>query len=130
MGYVKGWNQDIGCVAWDDRMEDLATLEISRAQLWQWLHHRVSLDDGTPVTPELVNRIFTEELATILQEVREAMAGQPAEAVEKQLERFKQARLDAEAIFVAKDFRPFLTGASDPAHLTLEERRARLRQNL
>ena len=51
IAYVKGWNQDIGCVAWDDLMEDLATLEISRAQTWQWLRHQVALDDGTPVTP-------------------------------------------------------------------------------
>ena len=41
IAYVKGWNQDIGCVAWDDLMEDLATLEISRAQIWQWLHNGV-----------------------------------------------------------------------------------------
>ncbi len=35
IGYLNGWNQGIGCVAWDDLMEDLATLEISRAQTWQ-----------------------------------------------------------------------------------------------
>lgn len=129
MGYVQGWNLDIGCVAWDDRMEDLATLEISRAQLWQWLHHRVTLDDGTPVTPDLVHRVFTEELDKILHEVRAAMAGRPDEAVETQVERFRQARFDAEAIFVADEFRPFLALSSDPAHLTPEERRARLRMN-
>ena len=127
MGYVHGWNLDIGCVAWDDRMEDLATLEISRAQLWQWLHHRVVLDDGTPVTPELVNRVFTEELDTILQEVHTTMASKPEEAIQKQVARFRQARIDAEAIFVADTFRPFLALSSDPAHLNLEERRARLR---
>ena len=38
IAYTKGWLEDIGCVAWDDLMEDLATLEISRAQVWQWLH--------------------------------------------------------------------------------------------
>ena len=127
MGYVQGWNLDIGCVAWDDRMEDLATLEISRAQLWQWLHHRVVLDDGTPVTPDLVNRVFSEELEKILEEVHTMMKGKPEEAIAKQVARFRQARIDAEAIFVADEFRPFLSVSSDPAHLTLEERRMRLR---
>ena len=127
MGYVQGWNLDIGCVAWDDRMEDLATLEISRAQLWQWLHHRVVLDDGTPVTPDLVNRVFSEELEKILEEVHTMMKGKPEEAIAKQVARFRQARIDAEAIFVADQFRPFLSLSSDPAHLTLEERRMRLR---
>ena len=51
IAYLKGWNDDVGCVAWDDLMEDLATLEISRAQTWQWLRHLVTLHCGTMVTP-------------------------------------------------------------------------------
>jgi malate synthase len=113
IGYMKGWNQDIGCVAWDNRMEDLATFEISRAQIWQWLYHNVELDDGTVVTPELVSRVFEEELETIVDEAREFFAGQPEEVVEKQVERFRQAAEDAERIFLEEDMRPFLACASE-----------------
>src|SRR5690606_2737473 len=45
IAYLQGWQADIGCIALDGLMEDLATLEISRAQTWQWLHHGVSLAD-------------------------------------------------------------------------------------
>lgn len=70
IAYMKGWLSDIGCVAWDDLMEDLATLEISRAQVWQWLHHEVVLDDGKAVTSELVRFVFAQELACILEELQ------------------------------------------------------------
>lgn len=66
IAYQQGLNQGLGCIAFEDLMEDLATLEISRAQTWQWLHHRVELDDGPAVTPELVDNLFSEELQRIL----------------------------------------------------------------
>ena len=120
IGYMKGWNQDIGCVAWDNRMEDLATFEISRAQIWQWLHHGVTLDDGTEVTRDLVSEVFAEELETIEDEARAFFEGQPEEVVQKQIERFRQAAQDAEHIFTEPEMRPFLTCASElagiPAH--------------
>ena len=43
-------------------MEDAATAEISRAQLWQWLRHGVRLEDGHPFTPDLYKAIHKEEL--------------------------------------------------------------------
>ena len=46
-------------------MEDAATAEISRSQVWQWLHNDVTLADGQPVTRELVERIIDEELAKV-----------------------------------------------------------------
>lgn len=52
----------VGAVAIHNLMEDAATAEISRAQLWQWLRHSVRLEDGRPVTPELYKAIHTEEL--------------------------------------------------------------------
>jgi len=113
IAYVKGWNQDIGCVAWDDLMEDLATLEISRAQTWQWLHNAVVLDDGVQVTRELVQQIFTEELQRIEDEIREFMQGAGEEAVEAELARYRQAKDDACAIFTEDEFRPFLKMSSD-----------------
>ncbi len=115
IAYMRGWNQDIGCVAWDDLMEDLATLEISRAQTWQWLRHRIVLDGGKRVSPELVRRIFTEELGRIDGEVHTAMAGQPEAALARELERFTCAAADAARIFTEEEFRPFLAAASDLA---------------
>ncbi|MGB5660116.1 MAG: hypothetical protein WBO54_11585, partial [Thermoanaerobaculia bacterium] len=113
IAYVKGWNQDIGCVAWDDLMEDLATLEISRAQIWQWLHNGVMLEDGIEVTRELVQRVFDEELQTIEEEIREFMLGLDEETIEAELGRYRQAKNDACAIFTEDEFRPFLKMSSD-----------------
>jgi malate synthase len=114
IAYMKGWNQDIGCVAWDDLMEDLATLEISRAQTWQWLHHGIALDSGEAVTRELGGRVFDEELDNIITEVREAMEGAPEASVEKELARYREAAEDAREVFLEEEMRPFLSLASDP----------------
>jgi malate synthase len=46
-------------------MEDAATAEISRSQIWQWLHNDITLADGPLVTPDLVNRLIGEELTKI-----------------------------------------------------------------
>jgi malate synthase len=48
-------------------MEDAATAEIARAQVWQWLHHNGALDDGRKITPELFRSIFDEEVEKIKQ---------------------------------------------------------------
>ena len=49
-------------------MEDAATAEISRSQIWQWANAGVVLDDGRTVTPELVRSVAAEELAAIAKE--------------------------------------------------------------
>ncbi len=128
MAYVKGWNQDIGCVAWDDLMEDLATLEISRAQTWQWLRHNVTLERGERVTRDLVLRVFDEESEKIVREIREAMKHLPEEVVDKEIARYEEAREDAAHIFTEEVFRPFLACATDPVGLSAAERRRRLRR--
>ena len=93
IGYMKGWNQDIGCVAWDGLMEDLATLEISRAQVWQWLHHNVTLDDGTEVTRDLVRRVFDEELDTHPRRTpRGRTPTRPQATLDKEVERYPAGR--------------------------------------
>ena len=115
IAYMKGWNSDVGCVAWDDLMEDLATLEISRAQTWQWVHHGVVLDDGTQVTRELVQSVFAEELALIKAEVRVQMKGSLMQDLETEFNRFEAAALDAESIFLEEHFRSFLTFESEVA---------------
>jgi malate synthase len=62
LGYVEAWLRGIGCVPLFNLMEDAATAEISRAQLWQWVHHGASLQDGRAVTAELCDRVIDEEL--------------------------------------------------------------------
>ena len=62
LGYVEAWLRGIGCVPLFNLMEDAATAEISRAQLWQWVHHGAVMDDGLPVTVKLVEEVITDEL--------------------------------------------------------------------
>ncbi len=62
LGYVEAWLRGIGCVPLFNLMEDAATAEISRAQLWQWVHHHAVMDDGLPVTVGLVEEVIAEEL--------------------------------------------------------------------
>jgi len=64
LGYVEAWLRGIGCVPLFNLMEDAATAEISRAQLWQWVHHHAKLEDGRPVTTALVEKTISDELAT------------------------------------------------------------------
>ena len=61
----------MGAVAIFGLMEDAATAEISRSQIWQWVDAGVVLGDGTKVTPELVRRIAAEDLAGIRAEAGE-----------------------------------------------------------
>jgi malate synthase len=105
IAYMQGWNDDIGCVSWDNLMEDLATLEISRAQVWQWLHHKIKLDSGEIVTRQLVQNLFHEELIKITAEV----GSDP-----KILSSFKGAQIDAEKIFTNETLSPFLSVESNP----------------
>src|SRR5215467_9200546 len=61
IGYLEAWLRGIGCVPLHHLMEDAATAEIGRAQIWQWIRHRAKLDDGRPVDRPLVERILAEE---------------------------------------------------------------------
>ena len=70
--YVEAWLGGLGCVPLYNLMEDAATAEISRAQLWQWLHHGAALADGTKITADLYDRLLAEELVKIKGEIGEA----------------------------------------------------------
>jgi len=61
IGYIEAWLRGIGCVPLFNLMEDAATAEISRAQVWQWVRHGQTLQDGRPVTKEFVREIVREE---------------------------------------------------------------------
>jgi malate synthase len=63
--YVDAWLGGTGAVALWNLMEDAATAEIARCQVWQWLHHGTPLADGGCVTEELVRSVLAEELATL-----------------------------------------------------------------
>ena len=64
--YLAAWLGGNGCVPIYNLMEDAATAEISRTQLWQWLHHpQARLDDGRPITESLCRGIFDQQLAKL-----------------------------------------------------------------
>jgi len=67
--YLEAWLGGSGCVPLYNLMEDAATAEISRTQVWQWLKHRVDLEGGEPVTLDRVRRTLTEEMHVIRGEV-------------------------------------------------------------
>ncbi len=64
--YLEAWLRGIGCVPLFHLMEDAATAEISRAQLWQWVHHGAVLDTGQRVTAELCDEMIQAELDGVL----------------------------------------------------------------
>jgi malate synthase len=98
--YLASWLNGSGAVAIFNLMEDAATAEIARSQVWQWLHNDITLDDtGEKVTQDLVARIIDEELAKVR---------------ERGGEEFRTARYaDAVALFkevaLADDYSEFLT---------------------
>jgi malate synthase len=65
IGYIEAWLRGIGCVPLYNLMEDAATAEISRAQIWQWIRHGAKLDDGRCVDAALCKTLLEEELASL-----------------------------------------------------------------
>jgi malate synthase len=94
--YLAAWLAGSGAVAIYNLMEDTATAEISRAQLWQWRQHGVALDDGRVMTDELYREIREAEL--------ERLRGEGGENL--QLDR-AAGLLDS--LVLAREFTPFLT---------------------
>ena len=62
LAYIDSWLRGVGAAAIDNLMEDAATAEISRSQLWLWITQQVTLDDGAPFTPDRYEAIRDEEL--------------------------------------------------------------------
>ncbi|HEU4529262.1 MAG TPA: malate synthase A [Actinomycetota bacterium] len=103
LSYVESWLRGVGAAAINDLMEDTATAEIARSQVWQWIHHGVALEDGPTVSRELAGAVTAEEHARITGAMR--------------AERMDTARLDdARAIFeevaLADHLPEFLTPAA------------------
>ncbi|MEP7025350.1 MAG: malate synthase A [Actinomycetota bacterium] len=97
--YLANWLAGTGAVAIFNLMEDAATAEISRSQVWQWLHNEISLADGPLITRELVERLITEELAAIREQ-----AGDSYDAAS-----YDQAVALFTEVALADDYADFLT---------------------
>ena len=82
--YLSFWLTGRGAAAINSLMEDAATAEISRTQIWQWRHHAVRLDEGPTVTADLVRQFLDEETAKIRERVGEETwrRGRPGETRE------------------------------------------------
>ncbi len=91
--YLHSWLRGSGAVGIFNLMEDAATAEISRSQVWQWMHGAVELDTGDVVTRELVTRLVDEEIGVL--------PGDPSD--------YAHARDTFMAVAVADDFAEFLT---------------------
>jgi malate synthase len=97
--YLASWLAGTGAVGIFNLMEDAATAEISRSQVWQWLHNDIELAEGPRVTRDLVQRIIGEELANIRE-----MYGAAFDAA-----RFQQAEALFKEVALADDYAEFLT---------------------
>jgi malate synthase len=65
--YIEAWLRGKGAVPLYNLMEDAATAEISRAQIWQWIRHKATLADGREATPDLFRNLLDEEMAALRQ---------------------------------------------------------------
>jgi malate synthase len=92
--YLNAWLLGTGAAAINNLMEDAATAEISRAQLWQWIRNGATTEDGVPITRERYAAIRDEELAKL---------GGP------ETDRYREAAEILDSLVVAETFAPFLT---------------------
>ncbi len=109
--YTAAWLDGLGCVPLYNLMEDAATAEISRAQVWQWIHHGATLEDGRKVTPALFRDVLGEEMARIEKEGARERYGAA---------HLERARALFEQLSTARTFEDFLTL---PAYDALEAQR-------
>src|SRR5207249_4492581 len=98
--YLASWLRGTGAAAINNLMEDAATAEISRSQVWQWIQHGVALAEGPTVTRELVKKIEQEELAKIRKTVGDDFYGSG---------RYEEAASLFDDVALSRDFAEFLT---------------------
>src|SRR2546425_2556309 len=98
--YIESWMRGTGAAAINNLMEDVATAEISRSQVWQWVKHASRLDDGAIVTADLVREIADDEMSKLRERVGEEGW---------KTSRFTEARKVFDEVALSKDFQPFLT---------------------
>ena len=98
--YIESWLRGVGAAAINNLMEDVATAEISRSQVWQWARHSARLSEGQTVAADLVRQIADEEMAKIRERLGDAGWS---------TSRFAQARAVFEEVAISSSFPPFLT---------------------
>lgn len=98
--YIESWLRGVGAAALYNLMEDAATAEISRAQLWQWIRHEAKLDDGRTVTADMYQSICEEEY----QAIRKQFIENRHETLS-----LATARLILDRLVLGQTFEPFLT---------------------
>jgi malate synthase len=98
--YLEAWLGGQGAVPIYNLMEDAATAEISRTQIWQWIMHRAVLEDGRTVTGPLVEQLITEELVRVRDEVGAARFDSG---------RFEEARTLFTEVATSNELQDFLT---------------------
>lgn len=98
--YIAHWLTGNGCVPINNLMEDAATAEIARAQLWQWVHHdKGTLDDGRDITGTMFEQFLEEEMSLLEKQLGDAYSGLP----------FDRASQLLTKLVSAKQFEEFLT---------------------
>jgi len=100
--YIERWLAGVGAVAIHHLMEDAATAEISRAQLWQWVKHGAVLSNGLTMTRELYIKIAQEEMDKLL--ISEASGGATST-----LNRYQKAKEILDQLILNSEFQDFLT---------------------
>jgi len=98
--YIESWLRGIGAAAINNLMEDVATAEISRSQVWQWIRHSSRLREGSPVSAELVREIADDELRKIRERLGDELWAKG---------RFAEARKVFEEVALSESFPAFLT---------------------
>ena len=98
--YIESWLRGTGAAGIYNLMEDVATAEISRSQVWQWVRNQVHLQEGPLVDAALVRRVTDEEIAKLRAEIGDGAFAQ---------RRFADARRVFEQVALADDFVEFLT---------------------
>ena len=101
--YIESWLRGVGAAAINNLMEDVATAEISRSQVWQWIRHSSRLSEGPPVSADLVREIADEELTKIRERLGEESWAKG---------RFTEARQVFEEVALSESFPAFLTLAA------------------
>jgi malate synthase len=98
--YLASWLRGVGAAAIYNLMEDAATAEISRSQIWQWVHSASTTDHGASITPAFIRKIADEETERLRSELGHAIYD---------ASRFEEAKSLFETVALSEDFPNFLT---------------------
>jgi malate synthase len=98
--YIESWMRGTGAAAINNLMEDVATAEISRSQVWQWVHQTARLEEGPTVDADLVREVADDEMSKLRERYGDDVWKRS---------RFTEARKAFEEVALSKEFHPFLT---------------------